>query len=179
MIDLRDGDVRLRPFRPEEVEFLVAANDDGVVPTTASPERRRRVFERRVARSGRFVEGRLDLAVELAGELVGDIEARQPKQGLPPGTYELGIALAPAARGRGVGTRAVRLLTQYLFDNPETHRVQAGTWVENHAMRGVLERLGYRFEGVMRAFMPSPRGRDDYALYGVTRTEWEAAQVSR
>jgi RimJ/RimL family protein N-acetyltransferase len=179
VIELRDGDVLLRPFRPEEVEFLVAAKGDGMVPTDVSPERRRRTLERRVARSGRFVDGRLDLAIVAGGELVGDIEARQPKQGLPPGTFEIGIALDPAARGAGVGTRAVRLLTQYLFDELEAHRVQAGTWVENHAMRGVLERLGYTCEGVMRAFMPSERGRDDYALYGVTRDEWRAGQVSR
>jgi RimJ/RimL family protein N-acetyltransferase len=50
----------------------------------------------------------------------------------------------------------------------------ASTAVENVAMRRVLEKVGLAFEGVMRAFMPRQSGRrDDYALYAVTRSEWE------
>ena len=37
--------------------------------------------------------------------------------------------------------------------------MQAGTWVENTAMRRVLEKLGYHCEGVMREFMPADEGR--------------------
>jgi RimJ/RimL family protein N-acetyltransferase len=40
-------------------------------------------------------------------------------------------------------------------------------------MRAVLQRLGFREEGVMRAFMPSAAGaRDDFALYAVIRPDW-------
>jgi RimJ/RimL family protein N-acetyltransferase len=41
-------------------------------------------------------------------------------------------------------------------------------------MRRVLEKLGFVFEGVMHAFMPAENGvRHDYALYAVTRADWE------
>jgi RimJ/RimL family protein N-acetyltransferase len=54
------------------------------------------------------------------------------------------------------------------------HRVQASTDVRNTAMRTVLERLDFTFEGVMRGFMPTAGGgRADYALYGLTREDWE------
>jgi RimJ/RimL family protein N-acetyltransferase len=43
-------------------------------------------------------------------------------------------------------------------------------------MRGVLRRLGFVEEGVMRGFMPSDEGRADYVLFGVTKQEWEARQ---
>jgi RimJ/RimL family protein N-acetyltransferase len=53
--------------------------------------------------------------------------------------------------------------------------VQASTAADNTAMRRVLEKLGFAYEGTLRAFMPSENGRDDYVLYAVTRSDWEAA----
>jgi RimJ/RimL family protein N-acetyltransferase len=74
-------------------------------------------------------------------------------------------------RGRGFGTEAIRLLTRYLFEREQAGRVQASTWVQNHAMRRVFEKLGFVEEGVLYAYMPSERGRDDYVLYAITRAD--------
>ena len=141
-------------------------------PPDAAWERRSR---RRVERSGRLVDGWLDLGIEVEGRLVGDIGARRPASALPPGVFEIGISLFGATdRGRGYGAEAVRLLTEYLFAEAGSGRVQASTDVGNAAMRRVLEKLGYSYEGTLRAFMPGTDGaRDDYAMYGVTRSEWE------
>jgi RimJ/RimL family protein N-acetyltransferase len=47
-------------------------------------------------------------------------------------------------------------------------------------MRRVLEALGFRFEGILRGFMPDPPGPPrDYAMYGVTRSDWGAAVSAR
>lgn len=173
---LRSGSVRLRPLARSDLEVLLGAGDDGYAPSAGgSSAQRRRRTERRIERSPRLVQGRLDLGVEVDGRLVGTVEVRQPPEGLPPGVFEIGIVVfAPADRGRGVGRAAVSLLTDYLFADAGTHRVQASTWVENAAMRRVLELLGWTCEGVMRGFMPAgERGRQDFALYGVTRAEWE------
>ena len=95
---------------------------------------------------------------------------------LPPGVFELGIALfATGSRGRGFGTEAVRLLAAHLFREFGAERVQASTDVANGAMRRVLEKLGFVEEGVMRGFMPAEEGRADYVLYGVTKSEWRSA----
>ena len=56
---------------------------------------------------------------------------------------------------------------QYLLANGYP-RVQASTDVDNVAMRRALERAGYAFEGVQRAFMPEADRRVDYALYALT-----------
>jgi RimJ/RimL family protein N-acetyltransferase len=122
-----------------------------------------------VERSGAFVDGHLELAVEVDGRLCGSIQARAPQGALPPGVCELGIELVPDARGHGIGTEAVRLLGNYLLENGYP-RVQASTDVDNVAMRRALERAGYAFEGVLRAFMPDDSGgRADYVLYALTR----------
>lgn len=173
--ELREGDVLLRPLRDEDVELILEAEPEGFRPGRPSREQREESLRRRVEAQGTFVDNRIDFGIEREGRLVGAIEARQPRHGLPPGAYELGVGLfAEEDRGRGTGTAAVRLFTDYLFADPETVRVQASTWVENVAMRRVLERLGFGFEGVMRSFMPSASGgRDDYALYAIVREDVE------
>jgi RimJ/RimL family protein N-acetyltransferase len=106
---------------------------------------------------------------------VGEIDARSPPNAFPPGVYEIGISVFGASdRAQGVGRDAVETLTNHLFAELGAGRVQASTAVENLAMRAVLRRLGFVEEGIMRAFMPSDGGRDDYALYSVTRQEWAA-----
>lgn len=176
-IELREGDVVLRPLRDEDVVLILDGEPAGFRPGRSTREQREEALRRRVEAQGTFVDNRIDLAIERGGRLVGTIEARQPRHGLPPGAYELGIGVfADGDRGKGTGTVAVRLFTDYLFADPETARVQASTWVENAAMRRVLERLGFGFEGVMRSFMPSSSGgRDDYALYALVREDVERA----
>ena len=143
------------------------------VPTRGARERMRR----RIANSGRLVGGWLDLAIDAEGSLVGEIDARHPPRAMPPGVFELGIALfAEEVRGRGYGTEAIALLTAHLFEELGAERVQASTAVDNSAMRRVFEKLGFAKEGVMRSYMPAGESRDDYVLYAVTRADWTAGR---
>ena len=173
MLELRGDRVVLRPLRSDEFEAirdaLARAN-----PWDPPSEARDRRLRRRIERSGRFVDGWLDLGIDVDGRLIGDIGARRPPGALPPGVFEIGIDLfAEADRGKGVGREAVRLLTNYLFETHEAGRVQASTAVGNVAMRRVLEALGYEYEGTLRALMPGVDGsREDYALYALTRDDW-------
>jgi ribosomal-protein-alanine N-acetyltransferase len=63
---------------------------------------------------------------------------------------ELGYAVAPGARGRGVATATLRQLTQWAFDEGML-RVTALISVENAASSRVAEKVGYTFEGVLRS----------------------------
>jgi RimJ/RimL family protein N-acetyltransferase len=58
-------------------------------------------------------------------------------------------------------------------------RVQAGTAVDNTAMRRVFERLGFACEGVMRGFIAARSGREDCALYAVTKDAWHGPVPAR
>jgi RimJ/RimL family protein N-acetyltransferase len=167
-VDLRGRRVVLRAYRPDEVD--VAHEQARLSTARVGGELSRERMQLRVARSGRFVEGRLDLAVESDGRLVGSIEARFQENAFPPGVCEIGIELVPGARGRGVGTEAVGLLARHLLAHG-FGRVQASTDVANAAMRTALERAGFAFEGTLRGFMPNGNGRSDYALYALTANE--------
>jgi RimJ/RimL family protein N-acetyltransferase len=172
VIELRGERVLLRPLRQEELDTVWQARlNDETAPWMSTPEAYDRLRER-VANSGGFVDGWLDLGIETAGRLVGELDARHPPRSMPDGVFEVGISLFDVAdRGRGLGTEAVRLLTCYLFDRERAQRVQGSTWVENHAMRRVFEKLGFVEEGVLRSYMPSERGRDDYVLYAILDTD--------
>ena len=62
----------------------------------------------------------------------------------------IGISLRPEARGAGHGTRAQRMLADYLFATSAVHRVEASTDVDNVVEQKALERAGFTREGVLR-----------------------------
>ena len=121
----------------------------------------------------------MDVGIEADGRLIGDVQARHGiGQRLPPGVVELGIQIYdPVKRGKGYGAEAMRLLTNWVFEHGVGERVQASTAEDNIAMRRVLEKLGFRFEGIMRGFMAVGDHREDFALYGVTKTEWQSLSM--
>jgi len=171
-------DVRLRRLRDSEVETLVRvriaeAGTMGQPGPAPDPEVIRPGMQQRVAHSGEFHAGEILLGIEADGRLVGEIQGRCPETASPPGVFELGIGVFSLEdRGHGIGTKAVALMTERLFDDEGSHRVQAGTDLRNGPMRAVLERLGFGFEGVMRDFMPMDDGPHDYALYAITRPDY-------
>jgi RimJ/RimL family protein N-acetyltransferase len=165
----------LRPFRPEEFEVVWAARAKSQSPTTRVTPMGRRTLQRQIARSGSFDNGFLRLAIDVDGRLVGEVDVRAPAAAFPPGVYEFGIELYDAAdRGCGYGAEAVRELVERLFAREGAGRVQASTSPDNVAMRRVLEKLGFSYEGTLRGFMPTRGGREDYVLYALTRADWEA-----
>ncbi|BCL17112.1 GNAT family N-acetyltransferase [Micromonospora sagamiensis] len=85
--------------------------------------------------------------------------------------WEIGIALLPEWRGRGVGWRAQAMLCDYLFSHTPVQRVQAGTQPENVAEQAALTRAGFQFEGVVRACeFRAGQWRDGY-LYSRLRDD--------
>jgi RimJ/RimL family protein N-acetyltransferase len=168
--------VTLRAFRPDEIDLVWEARKRRASPTSPITPGSRRAIQRQIERSGRVYDGFLRLAVDVDGALAGEIDARCPASAFPPGVFEIGIELYDDEdRGRGYGTEALRQLVERLFAREGAGRVQASTAADNTAMRRVLEKLGFVYEGTLRGFMPSDEGRDDYVLYAMTRRDWEAS----
>jgi RimJ/RimL family protein N-acetyltransferase len=85
--------------------------------------------------------------------------------------WEIGIALLPEYRGRGIGWRAQAMLTAYLFAHTPVYRIQAATHPENRAEQKSLEKAGFRLEGVIRGCeFRAGRYRDGY-LYSRLRDD--------
>ena len=170
-------DVRLVPLRSADLDVMARARKDWTTaqgfPDAFGPAERVELAER-IDRSGEFDGTELLLGIQVDGRLAGEVQARQPRMGLPPGVFELGIDLFDVAdRGRGFGRIAMTQLLTRLFEQEGAHRVQLTTDVDNAAMRTLSERLGFAVEGVMRSFMPSPDGPRDYAMYAMTTDDYE------
>jgi RimJ/RimL family protein N-acetyltransferase len=92
-------------------------------------------------------------------------------------TLEIGYVLIPSERGKGYGTEAVKIMVDYLFLSKDIVRVQAHADVRNVASQKVLEKAGFRREGIIRKFK-FIRGewRDAY-LYSILREEWKEPKI--
>jgi RimJ/RimL family protein N-acetyltransferase len=76
----------------------------------------------------------------------------------PGRTVELGYAVLPGARGRGVATATLRAMTAWARSELGAIRVELRIDPANEASKRVAERCGFEREGVLRA-MPIKPGR--------------------
>jgi len=83
---------------------------------------------------------------------------------------ELGYILAPAARGRGLATEAMRELTRWAFDQGALRLVLIIDAV-NEPSRRVAERCGYVLEGTMRSSYLKQGRRVDAELWSKLPTD--------
>ena len=81
---------------------------------------------------------------------------------------ELGILIGePDLWGRGVGTEAQRLTIARAFDEFGVHRVLELILADNERARKVVERLGFKLEGMMRGHVRRGGRLLDVAVYGL------------
>jgi RimJ/RimL family protein N-acetyltransferase len=78
--------------------------------------------------------GQLDLRVDPRDRAVADV----------------GFITAPHARGKGYMTAALRAAVKFGFDELHLERIEWRAQVGNDASRRVSEKVGFRFEGVLR-----------------------------
>ena len=74
-------------------------------------------------------------------------------------TGHIGYWVARDARGRGVGTAALRRLCQYGFEDLGLERLELMTDPDNAASQRVAEKVGFRREGVLRSHLLHKDGR--------------------
>lgn len=93
----------------------------------------------------------------------------------------LGWALDPDLQGRGLGRELAEFTLALAFDQLHVRRVMAYAFLENEASCRLLERLGFRQEGISRlSAISSDRSWHDTAAYGMLADEHRArAQTER
>jgi RimJ/RimL family protein N-acetyltransferase len=112
------------------------------------------------------------LAVVAGGDrFVGEVQWHEVMQGPTSPCWNIGVALLTAERGKGYGTRAQRLLAEYLFAHTRVNRVEASTEFVNLAEQRALERAGFTREGVLRGARFRGGAWRDMVMYSVLRAE--------
>ena len=167
-------DIRLVPFAERHLHAFAGMLDDPDIkrftrlPVPAPPD-----FPRTWL--GRYEQGRRDgtsdaFAIEdEAGEFLGCVMAFGIEADARTG--ELGYLVAPAARGRGVATEALRLLTEWGFGERGLLRLELMISVQNEASKAVAERAGYVKEGVLRSLYVKEGMREDHELWSRLPTD--------
>ncbi len=84
---------------------------------------------------------------------------------------ETGFWIVPAARRRGVLSRALALVLAWAFDELALERMEMTALPENEAVPRIAERFGYGFEGTMRRRNFERGRRVDLLLWGLLRDE--------
>ena len=153
--------VVLRPYHPEDFDRICE------IRGLDTPERRER-FLNRLEKPGEWFEHYLHLAIESDGALVGDLQFRHCDYTTPNGAWDMGLELAEDARGKGIGTQALKSGADYAFANG-AHRIQGSTDEANIAMRRAFEKAGWKFEGVLRALFIEDGNPRDYFSFAITK----------
>jgi ribosomal-protein-alanine N-acetyltransferase len=77
-------------------------------------------------------------------------------------------------QGRGLATEAVLATTTFAFSAAHLHRIQAAVMPHNSGSIRVLEKAGYRREGLAERYLYIAGRWEDHVLYAVTADEWKA-----
>ena len=178
MTSLSDGDIRLEPLTAEHAAAMDAlARDQDVARFTRVPDPVPEGFGARWVE--RYTRGR----DERTNERLRDRRLRERrlprlrglvKLNLETQEAEAGYIVASHARGRGVATRALRLLTAWAFDELPLERIELLIDVENSPSEVVAQRCGYTREGVLRWTYLKPGLRSDTIVYSKLRREHAA-----
>lgn len=105
------------------------------------------------------------------GALVGRIRLSNVFRGVWKNA-NVGYYVDEQRGGRGIATEALRLTCRFAFTEGDLHRVQAGVMTDNERSIRVLEKAGFRREGLaLRYLMINGAWRDHY-LYAITAEEF-------
>jgi RimJ/RimL family protein N-acetyltransferase len=168
-----DDQVVLARVREEDLATLEAMINDPELTGThewfgwSDPH----VYRHRWAETGLLGSMGGTLMVRSGNDVLGFVNWRHIPVTQISHCWEIGIILAPRARGRGVGTLAQQLLVRYLFSHSLVNRIQATTEISNVSEQRALQRAGFTREGVLRGCGFRDGQWRDGVIYSVLRAE--------
>ncbi|MFC7304541.1 GNAT family N-acetyltransferase [Streptomyces monticola] len=180
-ISLGDDGAELGPLEPWQAEEFLAHIDRGRefigryngLPDIITDVQSSRSYLQAYADKTAADTGRI-LGIRTDGKLVGAVILRTLD--FEQGIAEAGCWLEPAATGRGLVTRAVRVLLDWAVEERGIHRVEWWCASANAPSIAVARRLGLTKEGVLRDNYLYRGERLDMEIWSVLAPEWRAAR---
>lgn len=170
---LRHGLITLRPVQEDDIERIFQACQDPLIPrftTVPSPYTMTHAqFFVQEQEPARFASKSELLFVITQGyedeeKFCGLISFHSVSLGNH--SAELGYWIAAPSRGKGVGSTAAKIITEYGFQTMGFKRIEALVDVDNEASKALLRSAGYELEGIMRQKVTRDDGRQiDMALF--------------
>jgi RimJ/RimL family protein N-acetyltransferase len=89
-------------------------------------------------------------------------------------TAEIGYWMEKSMRGKGIGTIAAKMITDYGFRSLGFRRIDGLADVENTGSQKLLTSAGFQKEGILRNKVTRDDGRQiDMALFATTDSTWK------
>lgn len=163
---LTAGELTLRPWVPTDVPGIVDAySDPGIrrwhardmTPAEAAP------WVTAAASSWMTETGASWAVTSSTGELLGRMSLRTVD--LQDGLADIGYWVAPSARGRGVASRALALVSSWAIRDLGLHRLELEHSTRNRPSCRVAEKAGYQLEGTKRSSALHEDGWHDMHLH--------------
>lgn len=104
----------------------------------------------------------ISFAIEVDGIAVGSIAINEMEANHKG---EMGYWLGKKYRGRGIMSYAVKEFTDYVFKNFKLKRIYAGVFLHNKASVRVLEKAGFKLEGLLKKDLMKDGKYIDHYLY--------------
>ncbi|USX51300.1 GNAT family N-acetyltransferase [Lentzea sp. HUAS12] len=172
-------DAELRPLEPWQAEEFFAHMERGrefigqhigFADAAKDLESARKLLQGYADKAAADV-GRI-FGIWLDDKLVGGVLFRV--MDIPQGRAEVGCWLEPAATGRGLITRAARVLIDWAIRERGVHRVEWLVSSANAPSIAVARRLGMSRDGVLRSYSLHRGVRQDVEVWSVLAPEWES-----
>lgn len=118
-----------------------------------------------------FAKGRIMFTIEnMDGENVGGVNLNSIDE--RNGTFSIGIQIDRDHRGKGYGTRAVRILLNYAFFERRLNKFNDYVLQGNEPSAAMMRKLGCVQEGVRRQVIYMDGKYQDLILFGLTKDEF-------
>ncbi|AWB94801.1 GNAT family N-acetyltransferase [Agromyces badenianii] len=174
---LRDGDVTLRPIRVRDakpLERVLLANRGWLRQWEATYPGGGSVIDTRSSIRNLLAHARtghaLPFIVEVDGRLVGQLNVSSITFG-SLSSATIGYWVAHDVAGRGIIPTAVALATDYCFGVLRLHRMEICIRPENGPSLRVVEKLGFRYEGLRRRFIHINGAWSDHFAFALVSEE--------
>jgi RimJ/RimL family protein N-acetyltransferase len=175
--------LRLRPYRASDAAAMFALYSDPRVmrywsfPPWREQAQAAAYLERAIAETGAGQVLAWAMALREDDLLVGTATLHSWHR--DQGRAEIGYSLSPSHQGRGLASEALRAVLGHAFGALALRRVEADVDPRNQASCRLLERLGFRHEGLLRARWEVAGEVCDSALYGLLAGEFPPASPAR
>lgn len=111
--------------------------------------------------------------IRVEGQIVGTVSLSTINPMM--GTAEIGYMIGEDHHGRGIATAAVKIWTSMIFEHTDIRRLTASVAEQNLASIRVLEKAGYKREGLLREHYLVQNQPVNEIVFGLLRWELTAS----
>lgn len=148
MVTIKTKDLILRPITMKDGQgYLECHRDKETQRNFMSIPRNLIEAEEEIKES---IKKGITFAMEVLGKFAGFIHLELNNNPKYKHSAIIGYAVHPDFRGRGLATKATKLVTNYGFNKLKLKRISGMCRTFNKASARVLEKAGYKLEGVLR-----------------------------